>query len=147
MRQICVITSVCMALVVFCAFAPNFGDARQELPPKDNPEKVPPKEKPLTYRAEKSGILFYVESDRQHMAAIDKDGKVLWHKNIIDQVRGKERLGWPARIVVIDKPHDGMLEVMKHRGKDGDYVGIALSTKEFGVLNQSSGVFTSLGTD
>lgn len=147
MRQMYMIASCCVAFMIFFAIAPSFGDTHQETPPKDNPEKTPPKEKPLTYRAEKSGILFYVESDRQHISAIDKDGKLLWHKNMIDQVRGKERLGWPARVTVIGKPHDWMVKAMRDRGKEGEYVAIDLSTKEFGVIEEKSGVYKALGTD
>jgi hypothetical protein len=43
-------------------------------------EASPPKP-PQTYRDPESGIVFYVESDGRHLAAIDGNGKLLWVRN------------------------------------------------------------------
>lgn len=40
-----------------------------------------PPDPPFAYFDPNSGITFYVESDGRHLAAIDKNGKVLWVRN------------------------------------------------------------------
>jgi hypothetical protein len=44
-----------------------------------------PKVRPMIFKDETSGRLFYFENDGQHVAAIDKDGKILWHKNPVEE--------------------------------------------------------------
>jgi hypothetical protein len=36
---------------------------------------------PITYRDAQSGVIFYVESDGRHVAALDQRGKLLWVRN------------------------------------------------------------------
>jgi hypothetical protein len=40
-----------------------------------------PPQPPWTYRDPTSGDTFYVESDGRHLAAVDKNGKLLWVRN------------------------------------------------------------------
>jgi hypothetical protein len=44
-------------------------------------EKATPPALPSTYRDPESGTVFYVESDGRHVAAIDRNGKLLWVRN------------------------------------------------------------------
>jgi len=130
-----------------CAAALAPREASPQSPQDDKGGKSPPIEKPLTYRVEKSNVVFYVEGNRQYLAAIDKEGKVLWHRSVVDQLRSKEWLGKPVRITFVGKAHDWMFEVMKERGKKGEYIGIAFSNREGGVIDQSDGSYTSMGND
>ena len=144
MPQINVIAIACLALVAPCAYTLTSGEVHEQSRPQANPEKASGKKLPLTYWAAKSGVVFYVESDHQHVAAIDNKGKVLWHKNVVDQLPFKE-LSRPVHVVCIGKAQDWMLQVQKEWGKSGEYVGIDFSTRDFGILDQSSGVFTWMG--
>ena len=38
----------------------------------------------------RTGLMLYVESDNRHIAAITRDGKVVWHRNLFDdpKIRG-----------------------------------------------------------
>ena len=40
--------------------------------------KTTPPSRPATYRDAESGVVFYVESDGRHLAAIDRSGKLVW---------------------------------------------------------------------
>jgi hypothetical protein len=42
---------------------------------------TPPPQPPAAYRDAPSGIVFYVESDGRHLAAIDAKGRLLWVRN------------------------------------------------------------------
>lgn len=127
--------------LIFGAVAFGFVNIDECPPPTAHPEKR------LNYRVANSGILFYAELDRKHIVAMDKKGKVLWRRNMIDQLHSKDWLGKPVVMVLIDKPHDWELEVMKERGKKGEYVGVLFSNRQFGVIDQSDGSYTSMGND
>jgi hypothetical protein len=96
--------------------------------------------------------VLYFESDGQHVAALDKDGQVLWHKNPAEELAASKSFKKGAKvmrpvIVYAGPPHDWMLRVMKERGKEGQYVAITFSTKAFGLLDKQTGGFTFLGND
>jgi hypothetical protein len=110
-------------------------------------DKAPSGEKPLSFKDEASGVLLYVETDRKHVAAIDKDGKILWHKEITQVVTLKSRGDKEAAVIFVGKPTDWSLKVMKERGKAGTYIGVGFNTKEFGVIDQQTGEYTSMGND
>jgi hypothetical protein len=68
--------------------------------------------------------------------------------NILDAVHMKKsRAGRPSRITYIGNTPDWTVARMKDHGKTGEYIGIALSSKEFGVIDRKTGVFTSMGND
>jgi hypothetical protein len=95
--------------------------------------------------------VFYFESDGQYVAAIDKDGKVLWHKNPAEEagLKGFTKGDKVVRPVIIYAcpPLDWMLRAMKDRGKTGEYLTVTFSTKAFGLLDKQTGGFTYLGSD
>src|SRR5207245_9645770 len=85
-----------------------------------------PKVKTMIFQDEKSGRLFYFESDGQHVAAIDKDGKILWHKNPVeegklmaDRKKGNKVLH-PV-IIIVGLPLEWQIRVLQQQGKKGEY--------------------------
>ena len=103
---------------------------------------------PLTYRSEKTGFIFYVESDGQHMAAMNKELKLLWHRNVIvDGAQAEIISGQPTRITELRKATDATVEVAKGHGKSGEYVFIGLDNKAAGLVDQNTGEFFWLGSN
>jgi hypothetical protein len=80
---------------------------------------------PQSYRDADSGIIFYVESDGRHIAAIGQDGKLLWHR---------------------DPFADARLEAMTGKGS-GKFVCISYNSSQAGVLDMKTGDFTFMGQD
>jgi hypothetical protein len=114
----------------------------------DDANKPAEASKPLTYKDAGTGILVYVESDRRHAAALDKDGKVLWHKDVVEAAKVRPlRPDRPAALVHVGKPLDWRLKVMKERKKEGDYVTVSFSDKSFGLPDLRSGEYTLMGSD
>jgi hypothetical protein len=35
----------------------------------------------------RSGFILYLESDGRHMAAITREGKIVWHRNLFDDLK------------------------------------------------------------
>jgi len=118
-----------------------------QMPPSKGGEVRPQTEEPLAFRAEGSNILVYVESDRRHLAAVDINGKLLWHKDVTQEVRIKSLRDRPARVNHVGKPLDWMLKLIPGGGSAADYFGIALSTKEFGLINSRTGKYKAMGSD
>ena len=46
----------------------------------------------------RSGLMLYIESDGRHMAAIAREGKVLWHRNLFDDPRLERMFPPPPQI-------------------------------------------------
>src|SRR3954447_12630177 len=137
MRHIC--------LGAFCALLlGNYAITDGPLPPSKDGESPRQADGPLTFRAEGSNVLVYVESDRRHLAAVDINGKVLWHKDVTQELNTKSLRDRPARINYVGKPLDWMLKLIPGGGSAADYFGIALSTKEFGLINLRTGKYKTM---
>ena len=55
----------------------------------------------MALRNDRSGVIFYFETAGQHVTAIDKEGKLLWHKNVVagTPIQGFSKNGatvWPT---------------------------------------------------
>jgi len=105
----------------------------------------------MTLKDEKTGVLFYFESDGQHVSAIDKDGTVQWHKNPVEEAKlmGFSKEGktvWPT-VCQAGPPLDWMVKAMWDKGKKGEYIAISFNTKDFGLLDKQTGEFTHMGRD
>jgi hypothetical protein len=61
--------------ILFCLAA---SQADQVVP--EARTQAPSQPAPLSYRDADSGIILVVESDRHHVVAVDKDGKILWSR-------------------------------------------------------------------
>ena len=113
-------------------------------------ELIMPGPKPLVYRSEKSGITLYVERDQQHVTAIDKDGKTLWHKHL---TKGWRPEWYPAtyqmKISEIGKPDDETVRgVNKDLGLPAETEYAALGMYRYwGLLNIRNAEYFHLGND
>lgn len=65
------------------AFAGNDGSPKCESALRTFPDNLP-----VVLNDPRSGLLLYVESDNRHMAAITRDGKILWHRNLFEGLKG-----------------------------------------------------------
>jgi hypothetical protein len=105
----------------------------------------------MAVKDESSGVLFYFESDGQHVAAVDTSGSLLWHTNPVVKrdMKGFSKDGkmlWPI-IHHAGPPLEWMLRTMAEHGRRGDYLAISFTTKEFGLLDKRTGEYTSMGND
>ncbi len=90
--------------------------------------------KPLTFLNTNSHVLYYVESDGRHVAAIAKDGKLLWHRNpFVDAKLEPYRYSKPV-IRSISSP-------------GGSRISIVFNSSQFGSLDPKTGDFRFGGQD
>ncbi len=120
-------------------------------PPRFVSGDSPPSVQPMALKVEATGLTFYFESDGQHVAAIDSNGNVLWHRNPVPErgIKGFSEDGKSSLPIIIaaGRPLAWMLRVMAEHGKHGDYLAIGFTNKEFGLLDQHTGEYTSMGND
>ena len=103
--------------------------------------------KPLAFKDEKTGILLYAESDGRHVAGIDRDGKILWHRNPFEDAKLKPYRTRRPVISYIGETPAWMLRSMKSRGKSGPFVALSFNSTQSGVLDVKSGDFFFMGQD
>jgi hypothetical protein len=141
-------------LVLVCATTLRASDAKiaevkRESPLPTAPDVPLPKIKPMAFKDAKTGILVYFESDGLTAAAIDNDGKVLWHKNPAEKtaVTGFKKDGKEVRPVIYQagSPGDSQVKDMKRRGFKGEFIVVSFSTGEFATLDIKTGEITVLG--
>ena len=99
---------------------------------------------PATYTDPISRTLFYVESDGRHVAAISKDGKLLWNRDPFADAHAPFYRTDKPQIVFIG-PASNSDPVI--RGKHERFVAITFNNSEFGVLKISDGDFVLEGQD
>jgi hypothetical protein len=143
-----------IVIVLVCATVLHPSDAKttevkREPPPPTAPDVPLPKIKPMAFKDAKTGILVYFESDGLTAAAIDKNGKVLWHKNPAENsaVSGFTKDGKEVRPVIYQagSPGDSQVKDMKRRGFKGEFIIVSFSTGEFATLDIKTGEITVLG--
>ena len=114
----------------------------------DGPKEGEPRPtKPLAFKEAKTGILLYAESDGRHIAGIDRDGKILWHKNPFEDAKLKPYRTRRPVVSFIGEAPDWMLRNMKSRGKKGPFVGLSFDSTRSGVLDATTGEFFFMGQD
>lgn len=111
----------------------------------------PPTVEPMTLPDGRTGITLEFDRDGQHVTATTAHGQVLWHVNPFDTARSKGRefdgrRVWPT-IIFAGPPNGWMLTAAAGQGKRGEYVGVAMNTKEGGLLDLRTGEFLSMGND
>jgi hypothetical protein len=97
---------------------------------------------PRVYKDQETGILFYVESDGRHVAAIAPEGKILWHRDPFVEAGLKPYRNDRPRIVYLGKPHEGMT-----KGREGKYISIGFDSTQFGIMDFKKGEFVFMGQD
>ena len=101
---------------------------------------------PQSYKDPDSGIVFYVESDGRHIAAIAQDGKILWHKDPFADAHLELYRTKQPQIVSLGRPQNRMLEGMSGKGS-GRFICISYNSSQAGLVDAKTGEFTFLGQD
>ncbi len=99
---------------------------------------------PQSYRDPATGITFYVESDGLHVAAISKEGKILWVRDPFHDAKLEDYRTHNPRIVFVGK---GSWFDKGRRRKDVRAIGIGFNSSQFGAMRISDGEFLFLGQD
>jgi hypothetical protein len=97
---------------------------------------------PQAYKDKDSGIIFYVESDGRHVAAISDEGKILWNRDPFVEGKLEAYRVQKPQIVFIGKPNES---TAKHH--PGKFVAISFNSSQFGLLDFEKGDFTFEGQD
>ena len=101
---------------------------------------------PQAYRDADSGIIFYVESDGRHVAALSNEGKVLWHRDPFTDAKLQPYRTKQPRIVWIGQPLKWMVEAMSSKGR-GKFISVSYNSSQAGVMDIKTGDFTFMGQD
>jgi hypothetical protein len=98
-----------------------------------------------TYKDAESGIIFYVESDGRHLAAIDRDGKILWHRDPFADAKLEYYRTKTPQIVYVGKPREKAQEYWA--GKQKKVISIGFNSSQFGEVDINTGEFHFAGQD
>jgi len=97
---------------------------------------------PQTYRDSATGTTFYVESDGLHVAAISKEGKILWVRDPFHDAKLSDYRTHKPQIVFIGK---GSWWVNGVQRRDVPAISIEFNSSQFGVMKMSDGEFQLQG--
>jgi len=100
---------------------------------------------PQSYRDTATGITFYVESDGLHIAAISRDGKILWVRDPFHDAKLSDYRTHNPKIVAIGG--GGSWYVNGHRQRQVSAIRITFNSSQFGVVRMSDGAFQIQGQD
>ena len=109
---------------------------------------------PQAYEDRASGTIFYVESDGRHVAAISRDGRLLWVRDPFgDAHLSFYRTETPQIVYIghgqlagIQHVFGGAAALQKKWKEDGT-VAIRFNSSQFGDINMRTGEFVMLGQD
>jgi hypothetical protein len=111
--------------------------------PRDVPLAPGSPGKRVAYHDKQTDILFYVESDGQHLAALNQAGNILWVRNpFVDQNLCPYRTERPT-IVRID-PFSGPPEADRVKAawkREGPFIEIYFDSSQFGAVDIKTGDF------
>lgn len=99
---------------------------------------------PQSYRDSTTGITFYVESDGFHIAAISREGKILWVRDPFHDAKLSEYRTHNPQIVSVGK---GSWWVDGVRRRDVPAILIRFNSSQFGAMKVSDGEFQTYGQD
>jgi hypothetical protein len=95
-----------------------------------------------TFKDKESGVVYYLESDGRHVAAIDREGKLLWNRDpFVEAKLEPYRFERPV-IVSMGEPHAWMI-----KGRKGKFILINFNSTQAGILSAEKGDFIFLGQD
>jgi hypothetical protein len=98
------------------------------------------------YKDADSGVIFYVESDGRHLAAISPDGKVLWNRDPFSDSHLEPYRTNQPKIVWVGQAQKWELEAISTKGS-GKFISIDYNSSQFGVVDIKTGDFTFMGQD
>jgi hypothetical protein len=114
----------------------------------DQPAAKPQPRKPLTFKDDKTAIIFYVESDGRHVAAIDRDGKVLWHRDPFEEHGLKPyRKARPVIAKIGSATGPSVEGSMKRRGQKGPFIYLSFDSTQTFVVDEITGESVFEGQD
>jgi hypothetical protein len=99
---------------------------------------------PQSYRDTATGITFYVESDGLHIAAISKEGKILWVRDPFHDAKMSDYRTHDPKIVSIGK---GSWFINGVHQRHIAAVQITFNSSQFGTVRMSDGAFQLQGQD
>lgn len=103
---------------------------------------------PQVYKDMHSGTTLYVETDRRHVAAISRDGKLLWTKDPYKDAHIPSYRTEKPQIVYIASVSKSIPDARPYAGREPDkFVAITFNNSQFGLLRISTGEFQFLGQD
>jgi hypothetical protein len=107
---------------------------------------------PKVLRDSRTGMIFYLESDRHHLSAISRAGKLIWQIDTWVMFRSKtEQLRASGLVDFIDFcKSDYYVKVFlkpKQHLSDEDFLTVHFNSDAFGLINKSNGEFVFEGQD
>jgi hypothetical protein len=118
-------------------------------PQPKGPGETAKMDAPMAYREAGSGIVIYVESDRRHVAALDSTGKLLWHRDVVNEDAEKIKNHKRIEPVIsrVGIPLAWELKLMASNGKPGPFAGISFYNGSTGVIDLRSGELAGMRSD
>lgn len=98
----------------------------------------------VIYKDATTGIIFYVESDGRHVAAIAKGGKLLWVRDPFVDAHLKP---YRTPLPIIDYVGPAKTGYEKIIDKGAKFIEIHFNSSQFGILDVKDGHFRPLGQD
>lgn len=99
-----------------------------------------PPSPPLGWADPSTGTVVYVESDGRHAAAIEAEGRLLWHKDVVAEAPPKlQAEGTEPAISALQGPGEPAADVAKQQGKDRHYVVLTLTNGAIVKLDVQTG--------
>ena len=131
-------------LLLFCLFLPIARAQEIDGAIGGSNGPVAPFRGPLCYRDPATGTVFYVESDGLHVAAISKEGRILWVRDPFHDAKLGDYRTHKPQIVSIEK---GTWVVNGIRQKDVPAIFICFNSSQFGALKIINGDVQFYGQD
>lgn len=97
---------------------------------------------PQSYRDSATGVTFYVETDGLHVAAISKEGKILWVRDPFHDANLSDYRTHHPQIVFVGK---GSWLINGVRRRDVPAIQIEFNSSQFGAIRGSDGKFQPYG--
>lgn len=97
---------------------------------------------PQSYRDSVTGVTFYVESDGLHVAAISKEGKILWVRDPFHDAKLSDYRTHHPQIVFVGRG-DWLINGVRRR--DVPAIQIEFNSSQFGAMRMSDGKFQIYG--
>jgi hypothetical protein len=102
---------------------------------------------PRILRDSKTGIVFYLESDRRHVCAISPDGKLLWSRNPFVDAKVKSfQPPWPI-IYTFKFVDPSWWKIHSYLGPAADFISVDFTPIQFGVIKKQTGELIWMGED
>jgi hypothetical protein len=96
----------------------------------------------MAYRRPGDDSLYYVEGDGRHLAAIARDGVVLWREDLFTQANLEQYRVEEPKISRLGQASRSMLE-----GRVGGYIAVQFNSTQFGIVDVATGEFIFGGQD